>query len=66
MLALIITLAVIGLLVWLIVTYIPMPAGFRKAILIVAVVCVAFVLLRAFGILPIKDVPVPNLSNVVK
>lgn len=51
LLSLLVILAVFGGLVWLLVTYIPMPATIRKVIIGVAVIgCVLFVL-RQFGLL---------------
>ena len=64
MISLIVTLAIVGLIVWLVTAYIPMPEVFKKVIYVVAVVCVLLFVLRAFGILhstPIHDVPVPQL-----
>ncbi len=61
MIALIIYVALIGLIVWAITVYIPMPAGFKKVIYIVAIICVAGLILNAFGLLPIHDVAVPQL-----
>lgn len=61
MIELIVYIAVIGLIVYGLTTYVPMPAGFKKAIYIVAVVCIAIIVLDAFGLLPIHDVRVPQL-----
>jgi predicted membrane channel-forming protein YqfA (hemolysin III family) len=61
MIALIVTLAVVGLLVWLITTYIPMPPLFKTAIYIVAAICVIFYILRVFGLLN-RDIAVPRLG----
>jgi predicted membrane channel-forming protein YqfA (hemolysin III family) len=58
MIALILTLALLGLVVWLITTYIPMPAPFKTIIFIVAGICVVLYLMTAFGIV---DLPIPRL-----
>lgn len=58
MIGLLLTLAFLGLIVWLIVTYIPMPAPFRTIILIVTAIVVIFYLMNAFGIM---DIPVPRI-----
>lgn len=47
---LLLTIAVIGLIAWLIVTFIPMPPQFKTAIYVVAGVAVLFYLLQAFGL----------------
>ncbi len=50
LLVLLLTLAMIGLVAWLLVTYVPMPSGVKTVIIIVAVVaCVAYAL-QAFGV----------------
>lgn len=48
---LLLTLALVGVVTWALVTYIPMPQGIKTVIVIVAVVaCVAYAL-QAFGVL---------------
>ncbi len=61
MITLIVQLAIIGLIVWAITTFIPMDARIKKVIYVVAVVCVVVFLLRAFGLWPVADVPIPKL-----
>jgi hypothetical protein len=62
LLGLIIAIAVIGLLVWAIITYIPMPTGFKKAIVILAVVCIIIFILVALGLWnQAKAIQVPKL-----
>lgn len=51
LLSLIIALAVFGLLVWLIVTYVPMPVAVRNIIIGVMVVGLVLYMLNAFGLL---------------
>lgn len=58
MLHLILALALLGLIVWLITNYIPMPDVFKKVIIVVVVV---FVILWLMSVLGISDVPVPHL-----
>lgn len=48
---LIITLAVVGVLLWLVETYIPMDAGIKKMLQIVVIIVVAIWLLQSFGLL---------------
>ena len=56
MITLIVTLALIGFLVWAITTYIPMPDVFQKGIIVLAAIFVILYLVRLFGL----DVPVPH------
>ncbi len=57
MIGLILTLALVGFLVWAIVTYIPMPDIFKKVIIIIVVVAMILWLLSIFGF---TDIPVPH------
>lgn len=56
MLELLLTLALIGFVTWLVVTYIPMPEPIRRMILVIAVVLIIIYLLRVFGL----DIPLPR------
>lgn len=58
---LLVTLLVIGVLLWLVNTYIPMDAKIKNIVNIVVVVIVVLFLLKAFGLLPLADAPVPRL-----
>ena len=51
MLAVILTLLVVGVLMWTINTYVPLTPQFKQLINIVAILCVIFWLLGVFGIL---------------
>lgn len=44
MLGLILTIAVIGLIVWAVITYVPMPAPFQGLIILVAILILIFAL----------------------
>ncbi len=46
----ILTIAILGLIVWLIVTYIPMPPVFKTVIMIIAAIFVIIVLLNMLGV----------------
>jgi hypothetical protein len=48
---LIITLAIIGFLMWLVMTYIPMPEPFKKIIIVIVIFAVVLWLLYGFGLL---------------
>jgi hypothetical protein len=49
MLGIVITLIVIGVLLWLVNTYIPMDANIKKILIAVVVICVVLWLLNMFG-----------------
>ncbi len=56
--SLLLILALLGLVAWALVTYIPMQAGIQKLIIVAAIVIGALYLLNAFGIgLPRMNVP---------
>ena len=56
-----IVLAAFGLVLWLIVTYIPMNATIKKVIISVAVICVVFWLLNITGLLgSAKQITIPH------
>ncbi len=56
MIELILGLALFGLLVYLVVTYIPMPAPFQQVIIVIAAIFLILYLVRLFGF----DLPVPH------
>jgi len=58
MISLIFTLALAGLIVYLIVTYIPMPSIFKTVIYVIVAICLIVYLMRVLGI---GDVPIPKL-----
>ena len=58
MIQLVLTLALIGFIVYLVITYIPMPAPMRTAIIVIVVVLLIIYLM---GVLGIGDIPVPRL-----
>ena len=59
---LMITLALLGLGAWALITYIPMSDGIKRVITIVAIIVSVVIALSAFGLLP-HDVAVPRLYN---
>ena len=62
MISLVVTLIVVGVLLWLVNNYIPMDGKIKKILNIVVVVCVVVWLLYAFGILGRSgDIRVPQL-----
>ena len=63
LISLAITLVVIGVLLWLVNTYIPMAGSIKKILNAVVVICVVVWLLFAFGILHHSgDIRVPQLQ----
>ncbi len=57
MISLIISIALVGLIVWAITTYIPMPAPFKTAIMVIAVVCLVLYLIQFFGVADLEIFP---------
>jgi uncharacterized membrane protein YhdT len=63
LISLAVTLIVIGVLLWLVNTYIPMDGKIKKILNVVVVVCVVVWLLFAFGILNhTGDIRVPRIG----
>ncbi len=63
LISLVITLIVIGVLLWLVNTYIPMDGKIKKILNIVVVICVVVWLLFAFGIINNSgDIRVPRVQ----
>lgn len=61
MITLLIVLAVIGFAAYALVTWVPMSDGFKRLIVIVAIVLAVAYVLYAMNILPIRDPGVPQL-----
>jgi len=49
LIALILGLALVGLVLWLVVTYVPMPAPYKQALVIIIVILVVLWLIRVVG-----------------
>lgn len=60
MVALIVTIIVVGVLLWLAETYIPMDPAVKVVLRIVVVVALVLYVLNAFGVLPVT-LPVPQV-----
>lgn len=56
---LVLTIAVIGFLVWLIITYIPMPEPFKTGIVVIVVICIVLFVLRLF----VGDIPIGRVGR---
>lgn len=50
LISLVLTLAVVGFILWLIVTYVPMVAPIKNVILVVVVIVVVLWLMQVFGV----------------
>ena len=62
LISLVVTLVVVGVLLWLVNAYIPMDAKIKKILNIVVVICVVLWLLSAFGVLNHSgDIRVPQV-----
>jgi Fe2+ transport system protein B len=62
MMSLVITLIVVGVLLWLVNTYIPMDGKIKQILNVVVVICVVIWLLSAFGVLGHSgDIQVPQV-----
>jgi len=62
LISLVLTLIVVGVLLWLVNNYIPMDSKIKKILNVVVVICVVIWLLYAFGILGRSgDIRVPQL-----
>jgi hypothetical protein len=63
LITLVLTLIVVGVLLWLVNTYIPMDGKIKKILNAVVVICVVVWLLYAFGVLGgARDIRVPQLK----
>lgn len=64
LLTLIITLIVVGVLLWLVNTYIPMDGKIKNILNVVVVICVIVWLLHAFGVMNgANDIRVPQVHS---
>jgi hypothetical protein len=62
LISLIITLIVVGVLLWLVNTYIPMDGKIKKILNVVVVICVVIWLLYVFGVINhVNDIQVPRV-----
>lgn len=63
LISVIVTLIVVGVLLWLVNTYIPMDGKIKKILNVVVVICVVLWLLFAFGIINHSgDIHVPRID----
>lgn len=57
MISLVLTLAIVGFIVYLITTFIPMPGIFKTGIMVITAICVILYLMQVFGF---SDIPIPH------
>lgn len=62
MIGVVLTLVVIGVLLYLLDSYVPMDARIKQLIYVVVIICVIFWLINVFGLLS-YDVPIPRLHG---
>ena len=63
MLGILVTLIIIGILLYLVNTFIPMDGKIKTIINVVVIVIVILWLLQVFGVLRLVDVPVPRVHH---
>ena len=63
LIGLVLTLIVVGVLLWLVNNYIPMDAKIKQILNVVVIIAVVLWLLAAFGVLGFLNMPVPRLSG---
>jgi hypothetical protein len=62
MISLLVTLIIVGVLLWLVNSYVPMDAKIKKILNVVVVICVVVWLVSAFGVIGhAGDIRVPHL-----
>jgi hypothetical protein len=62
LISLVVTLIVVGVLLWLVNSYIPMDAKIKKILNIVVVIAVVIWLLHVFGVIgSVNNIPVPQV-----
>lgn len=54
---LVLVLAIVGFLVWMVTTYVPMPDPFKKAIIVIVVIVLVLYVLRILGV---GDIPLTH------
>ena len=63
MISVLLTLAVAGVICWLIMTYMPGPQIIKTIMLIFIAICVIYYILNVFGLIgKIHDIPVPRVG----
>ena len=62
LISLIVLLLIVGVLLWLINTYVPMDPKIKTILNVVVVLVLVLYILQAFGLLPFLDRPLPKLG----
>jgi hypothetical protein len=60
LISLLLTLVVVGVLLWAVNAYLPMDAKIKQILNVVVIICVILWLLNVFGVLGLVNVPVPR------
>lgn len=63
MLSVVLTLIVVGILLWLVNSYVPMDGKIKNILNAVVMICVVLWLLSVFGVLTYLSAPVPRLHR---
>ena len=63
MISLIITLIVVGLILWAINNFIPMDPKIKMILNVVVIICILLYVLSAFGLLSGASAPLPRIRN---
>lgn len=63
MISFIVTVVLIGVLLWAVTTYIPMDANIKKFLVIAVVICLVLWFLAVIGLLPMSlNAPMPRIN----
>jgi len=63
MLQIMFVIIVVGVVLWLATTYIPMDATIKRILVAVVIICLVLWLLQMFGVLALVNTPVPRIRN---
>jgi hypothetical protein len=63
MLQVLLVLIVVGVLLWLVNTYIPMDGTIKRIVNVVVIICIVLWLLQVFGVLGLVNTPIPRIHN---
>jgi low temperature requirement protein LtrA len=63
MLQVMLVIIVVGVVLWLATTYIPMDATIKRILVAVVIICLVLWLLQVFGVLGMVNTPVPQIHR---
>jgi hypothetical protein len=61
MLQVMLVLIVVGILLWLVTTYLPLDPTIKRILVAVVVICIVLWLLQVFGVLGLVNTPIPRI-----